>query len=183
VTRASPAADRIRLAVELLDLRPADRVLEIGCGAGHAVALVAERLTNGGMIVAIDRSAVMVARARALNGAAIAAGRALIDQATLAEAAQRGAEYDKVFAVNVNAFWTAPSASLAALARLVRAGGVAALVYEPPSAARMRELEETLPPRFEEAGFHVVEVRTHHAARHGRVAVMARRLVATGPTA
>ena len=158
--------ERVRWAVELLDVRPAEQLLEIGCGAGQAVALVCERLTSG-TITAIDRSATMVARARARNAACVAAGRARIEVQTLTGAAL-GRRFERAFAVNVNAFWTTPALSLAALRRLLAPAGAAYLVYEPPTAARLRELRERLPARLAEHGFHAADVRTRpFRAGHG----------------
>ncbi|MEK8108935.1 methyltransferase domain-containing protein [Micromonospora sp. M12] len=52
-------AARQRWAVETMAVAPDDQVLEIGCGRGAAVSLVADQLTTG-RIVAIDRAATMV---------------------------------------------------------------------------------------------------------------------------
>ena len=51
---AGKASERFVWAVDTLEVRPADRLLEIGCGHGVAVSLVCERLTTG-TITAIDR--------------------------------------------------------------------------------------------------------------------------------
>lgn len=56
-------AERLAWAVETMRVRPDDRVLEIGCGAGVAVGLVCERLA-GGRITAIGRSDATTALAR-----------------------------------------------------------------------------------------------------------------------
>lgn len=157
--------DRLRWTAELLAVRPSEQLLEIGCGAGHAVALVCDRLTDG-RITAIDRSAAMVARARARNADGVAAGRARIERQALAGAAHLG-RFARTFAVNVNAFWTAPGPSLAALAALLQPGGTAHLVYEPPTAARLDALRDRLPATLAAHGFRAVAV--HEAAfRAGR---------------
>ena len=132
---ASAVPERIRWTVDLLDVGPADRLLEIGCGPGHAVALVCARLKQG-TITAIDRSALQVSRARERNRQYVAAGRARIEQATLTEfnAEER---FDKVFAINVNAFWTAPPPTIAGVRRLLEPNGRAYLTYEPPTSARL----------------------------------------------
>src|SRR5215213_1613913 len=60
---AGKASERFVWAVDTLKVRPADRLLEVGCGHGVAISLVCERLTTG-TIIATDRSPKMIAMAR-----------------------------------------------------------------------------------------------------------------------
>lgn len=167
----STAPARITRAVELLGLRPADRVLEVGCGSGQALALMAEVVTRGS-VVGIDRSALQVKAARARNQAAIEGGRLKVEPLALDDAANALAErFGKVVAVNVNAFWTEPERSLPSAERLLRAGGSLYLVYEAPSAARARDLATQLPELLLTHGFAVARERLEGAY----YAVIARR--------
>jgi cyclopropane fatty-acyl-phospholipid synthase-like methyltransferase len=72
---AGRVPDRIRWAVELLAVESDDRLLEIGCGSGAAVDLLAARLARG-HITAIDRSAAQLRLARTRNRRHVAAGKA-----------------------------------------------------------------------------------------------------------
>jgi len=144
---------RITWAVELLDVGPDDRVLELGCGPGVAVALVAERL-DGGCITAIDRSAVAIERASARNAAHVAAGRAELRRTDLAGFDGAPNAYDKAFAVNVNAFWTgAADAESATLARVLRPGGTLWLVYEGPTPGSAPDVGPTVAANLQRHGF------------------------------
>jgi SAM-dependent methyltransferase len=129
-----PAAvpPRLAWAVELLDVRPDDQILEVGCGPGVAASLVCERL-GGGRITAIDRSRTAVERALRRNAAHVAAGKARFACLDIAQAASLGGRFDKVFAVNVNLFWTRrPEAEFAVVKGLLRGAGALTLVYESP---------------------------------------------------
>jgi protein-L-isoaspartate O-methyltransferase len=55
-----------RTALELLALRPQDRVLELGCGSGRLVAQVAARVQRGA-VVGIEPSPLMLRHARFRN--------------------------------------------------------------------------------------------------------------------
>lgn len=51
-------------AVDLLRLRPGMRVLDVGCGTGASLPLLADRVGASGQVVGFDQSPEMLARAR-----------------------------------------------------------------------------------------------------------------------
>jgi SAM-dependent methyltransferase len=135
--------DRIVWAVETLNIRPSDHVLEIGCGHGLAVPLVCEKLGRG-TLTAIDRSPKMIAAAKKRNRACVAAGRVAFETVALADANFGRRRFSKIFAINVNLFWIDPAAELPVVRKLLRPGGVLYLFYQPPSLAQLEPLATKL---------------------------------------
>ena len=118
------ASERFVWAVDTLEVRPADRLLEVGCGHGVAVSLVCERLTTG-TITAIDRSPKMIEMATRRNREHVDAGRAVLEAVALEDADLGDRRFDKVFAFNVAPFWQQPEAALGAVREhLARDGAV-----------------------------------------------------------
>jgi 2-polyprenyl-3-methyl-5-hydroxy-6-metoxy-1,4-benzoquinol methylase len=150
------ASERLTWAVEVLDPRPGERVLEVGCGHGVAVSLVCERLARG-EITAIDRSQKMIAIARNRNREEIAAGRATIERSAFPGTDLGGKRFDKVFAVHVAAFWKQPEAMLPAARQLLRrAGRLYLFNHSPPQmagAGAMRRLGEEIAAALGSHGF------------------------------
>src|ERR1700690_2026963 len=53
-----------RLAMDRSNVRPGERVLDVGCGCGDTTVELAERVAPGGAVTEIDISAPMLERAR-----------------------------------------------------------------------------------------------------------------------
>lgn len=151
--------ERLVWAVERLDLKPADRVLEIGCGRGVAIALVCDRLKTG-MITALDRSPAMTAAAKARNRDHIAAGRATVQTGALAEADFARTRFNKAFAVNVNAFWIDAARELTVIRSGLVARGVLHLVYEPPTARQITLIAAKLMTSLASNGFAIIDMQS-----------------------
>src|SRR5712691_8341838 len=106
-------------AVELLDVGPGDRVLEIGFGPGIAIAELARRATRG-LVCGVDHSELMVRQARRRNAVAVRAGRVDLRLGSVEELPAFDTAFDKVLAVNSIGFWDQPVARLAELRALLR---------------------------------------------------------------
>jgi cyclopropane fatty-acyl-phospholipid synthase-like methyltransferase len=145
--------ERLRWVVGLLDVRPGDRILELGCGNGVAVSLICDQLGTG-MITAVDRSPAAVERAARRNAPYVAEGRARLSCLDIADVGRLGRGYDKVFAVNVNLFWTRGArAEIGALKEVMRPGGTLHLVYETPPGTPVGHRADTVAAALAAEGF------------------------------
>jgi len=125
--------ERLRAVVDRLDVGPADRVLEIGCGHGVAATLVCERLQSG-RLTAVDRSARMIAAAARRNAEHVASGRAEFLVAEL-EALDLGERrFNLVFAVRVRLFHTEPERARSLVEPWLAPGGRLLTFYDTPGA-------------------------------------------------
>jgi SAM-dependent methyltransferase len=147
---------RNRWAVDLLGLEPDDRVLELGCGPGVALAAIADRVGSG-VVVGVDQSEVMIGQARRRNATAVAAGRVELVCATVEDLLPVDGErspsrahdgplaelFDAALAVNNVAFWDQAERRLAALRDLMSPGGRVAVVSQPRGAGATAETSRT----------------------------------------
>ena len=150
----------MQYAVESLRVTATARVIEVGCGAGHALAaLRAKHPTIE--LTGIDRSATQIVKARRLLSGLSPAIRPRLAQLTLAAAARRWHDtpFDWLLAINVNTFWTEPGDAFVAASRLLRRRGKALLVYEPPTVAGLDILSGKLHRAIVASGWRVIDER------------------------
>ena len=124
-------SDRLRRIVDGLDIRPDERVLEIGCGHGVAATFVCERL-DGGRLTAVDRSPKMIEAAARRNAAHVEAGKAEFLVAELEEMDLGDRRFDTIFAVRVGLFHREPERARALAERWLAPGGRLTAFFDPP---------------------------------------------------
>src|SRR6266702_5097441 len=119
---AKETADENEFALELLQLRPEDAVLEIGCGHGETLAKAA-KVVSSGSLCGIDFSPVMHRHATRRHRRLVAEKRIefLLGSSDRLPFADRS--FDKVFAVHTIYFWTTPLDHLAEARRVLKPGG------------------------------------------------------------
>ena len=101
--------------IDLLDPRPDERILDLGCGDGTLTRRLVER---GCTVFGVDRSAAFVAAARQRNVAARVA-----DARRLTEAGFAAGSFDGVFSNAVLHWIREPEPVVAGVRHLLRAGG------------------------------------------------------------
>lgn len=151
---ASKLPERINWAVETLTVKGSDSLLEIGCGRGVAVPFIASQL-KAGRILAIDRSATAIAAARKAGKNWESAGKAAFRHAALADLTGAEGPFDKVFAINVNLFWTDPRTELPVVRKLLKKTGRLYLFYEPPEAVQRDKIAGLIAEKLQGAGLTV----------------------------
>lgn len=162
---------RNRWAVGVLDVQPDERVLELGCGPGVALAALADRAVSG-LVVGVDHSPVMISQAQRLNAAAVATGRVRLLRSSVEDLLLHPVApdppfdepFDVVLAVNTVGFWAEPVSCLTGIRRLLHPAGRIALVTQPrcpgATAATSRAAGSELADLLAQAGFTSIEQAT-----------------------
>lgn len=148
--------------VSLLEVRPTDRILEIGFGPGVAVARLVR--AGAGHVTGIDHSAVMLRQASRRNAAAIRAARVTLVQASAEDLPPDLGSFDAVLAVNSLGFWPDAGEQLAELRGRLVPGGRIAIVSQPRSpgatASTSRSAATDIEDLLRSAGFERIRTET-----------------------
>jgi ubiquinone/menaquinone biosynthesis C-methylase UbiE len=157
-------AERLVWAVDVLEVKPNDQLLEIGCGHGVVVSLVCEKLKKG-HITAIDRSAKMIAMAEKRNAEHIATGRASFQTFALDKAKFGDTRFDKIFAIRIGVFlMEQPTRELEVVKKCLKPKGNFYLIYDPFKAEQAREVIETAVRVLESYNFTIEKTLTKDIA-------------------
>src|SRR6202048_3163868 len=151
-------------------------VLDIGCGGGRTVGKLAA-LAPAGKVVGLDYSSASVAVSRETNAENIHAGRAQIEQGSVAALPFPDRTFDVVTAVETHYYWPDLPANVREVLRVLKPGGTFALIAETYRGGPFRLLYGMVMPLLRaayltdaehrdlliHAGF--IEVTTKHVSR------------------
>ena len=131
---AHRASNRLRNArtLDLLDVGPGQRVLEVGCGPGLSLEGILAR-SSSTTVVGVDRSRTMLAQAARRNRGGVRSGRLVLREGDIEEgvAVDDLAPFDRVLLVNVIMFFQRPVETLGRLRTLLCEGGRIAVTHQP----------------------------------------------------
>lgn len=123
-----------RMALRQLDVRPGERVLEVGFGGGGLLASLLS--TSAQAVIGVDISEEMNSRARRRFARELRTGRLDLVRAPVERLPLRDGTVDAAVSVASLYFWPDPAAALAELARVIRPGGRLVLCFEPADELR-----------------------------------------------
>ncbi len=173
-----------RWVVELLDVQPNDRVLEVGFGPGVAIALIAERATSG-FVAGVDPSEVMVRQATRRDRAAVREGRVELRPGTVSDLPYPDGHFTKACAIHSLYFWPSLEDGLRELHRVLAPGGLLALAvrmrrpqagrFDPSRYGFTDEQVAEVAATLGSVGFRDVTTRRQELDRQTMLAILARR--------
>jgi SAM-dependent methyltransferase len=126
---------------DLMDIRPDDRVLEIGCGTGKLIKVMAKQIENG-FIEGIDFSAEMVMIAKRKNRKHIARGVVNIMGNHFNDYSGTKKSFTKACSVNTIYFWKNPEYTVKKVMDLLQPGGRFVLAFEDIRQLERRKLSK-----------------------------------------
>jgi ubiquinone/menaquinone biosynthesis C-methylase UbiE len=139
--------------INLLDIQPHERVLEVGFGPGVGIQLLAK---SAGYVAGVDASEEMVEQATARNVQAIESGRVDVRHGSVERLPFADQTFTQAGAMNSMQVWPDAMAGLRELWRVLKSGGRMALGFTPYAG----QSKSGLPAMLTAAAFteaHVVE--------------------------
>jgi len=122
-------------ALQLLELEPNSRVLEVGFGHGRTLARALELAPNG-LVAGIEISADMVEAFRSRRRCSNDHVLIEVKQASSDRIPYPNAHFDRVYAVHTLYFWNNPLVHLGEIRRVMKADGRFVLAFTPKEDAR-----------------------------------------------
>jgi ubiquinone/menaquinone biosynthesis C-methylase UbiE len=127
---AHETAEANRIALDLLDLQAGDRFLDVGFGAGQALA-AAGRVVTRGFLAGIDHSDVMFRRARVRNARLLRSRRLELTRADSTNIPYPDGRFNKALSMHTIYFWRDVASQLKEFRRVVSCDGRILIGYRP----------------------------------------------------
>jgi ubiquinone/menaquinone biosynthesis C-methylase UbiE len=167
----TPVPKRFIWAGEMLDLKPSHHVLEIGCGVGMMADVIGSKLESG-KLVAIDKSAFMIEKAKWRNRKYIAAGKSVFLPVDFLKMDMRPSSFDIITAFNLNFFRKDPVNVLQRVKYFFKPNGKLYIFFQDPyevtiSSARL------IAEKLSDHGFTVVNVELKKLSPTSAICVVA----------
>ncbi|TFH53881.1 class I SAM-dependent methyltransferase [Actinomyces viscosus] len=170
-----------RWGLQAAGIQPGDKVLDVGCGGGKALARILKATRRE--VAGVDHSPEAVETSRRVNRGAVASGRLRVLEASVETLPFRDGFFDVVTAFETTYFWPDLQAGLIEIHRVLAPGGrlVVTNEYADRAAAGrwVARLHMNVPDAqvlaslAYEAGFLTVDVGTH--PHHGWLRLVAAR--------
>jgi arsenite methyltransferase len=116
--------------VEVLALKPTDRVVDVGFGGGATLGPLAE-LVPEGKVIGVEPSTTMIEAARGKHRALVTAGRLQLEPGSVEELPLEAASVDAACSVNTIYFWRDPGRGAQEIRRVLKPGGRVAITFLP----------------------------------------------------
>jgi ubiquinone/menaquinone biosynthesis C-methylase UbiE len=129
--------------IELFEVGPTDRVLEVGFGPGVVIQHLSKS-ASAGYVAGIDQSREMVEQARARNAIAVQNGRVDLRHGSVESLPFDNDSFDKALAINSMQVWRDAISGLREMRRVMKSGGRIALGFTPYSGQPNQGLTEKL---------------------------------------
>ncbi len=176
-----------QIGLELLELRPDDKVLEVGFGHGKTIRKGCA-LIETGMFAGIDISKTMLSVAENHNARLIEKGRVELKLAGVDNIPYKNNYFDKVLTVHTIYFWKDPSKSLVELHRVMKPGARLVIGFRFDSNAKQSfpaEVytffsEDEVASMVKEAGFRINQCKKDSNSKRSLYWLVASKIVKLG---
>lgn len=130
-----------------IDWRPGMEILDVGCGGGAAIHEMLS-LSEGSIVKGIDHSDESISLSRVMNAEAIKYERCRIEKAKVEHMPFLDREFDLVTAIETMYFWPDPLAAMREIKRVLKRGGIFAIMAEACTHETWEEDREKYPGIF-----------------------------------
>lgn len=152
--------ERLKWAIDLMNINPSESILEIGCGTGLLAELIASKLTNG-HLCAIDKSGAILTKAKKRNAQLINENKVTFVEGEFRKAKIPTAKIDRVVAFNVGFFRKNGTGELRRIEKLMKKRtGALYVFYQDPGSQLKKATVENIERHLEENNFRVVKKHT-----------------------